>query len=125
MRNRRGPLTPDEQERLERFLEWRRAAGRVPGSRWRWIPYVAGALLLGVSIALGASFLIASLTGPPGLPRGRVAFPPEPGPVERATAAGSFMEDRVSEPPRAPAEPERAPVLPERPSVGERPRDRE
>ena len=125
MRNRRGPLTPDEQERLERFLEWRRAAGRVPGSRWRWIPYVAGALLLGVSIALGASFLIASLTGPPSLPRGRVVSPPEPGPVERATAARSFTESRVSEPPRAPAEPARAPVWPERPSVGERPRDRE
>ena len=78
MTNRKSPLTRDEEERLERFLQWRRVEGRVPRSRWRWIAYMAAPMLFGAIIALGVSFFIGALTAPPGLTRERVASPPEP-----------------------------------------------
>src|SRR6266508_1605690 len=64
----------EERERLERFLEWRRATGREPKlSRWRWLSYVAGIAVLGVIVLALAALLTGDLRGT----RERLANAPE------------------------------------------------
>ena len=61
MASRRDPAA-EERERLERFLEWRRAVGRERRpSRWRWLANVAGILVLGVIVAALSSLLAGDL----------------------------------------------------------------
>ena len=99
----------EERERLERFLEWRHATGREPGSfGWRWLSYVAGIVVLGVIVVALSALLTGDLRGT----RGRLANAPE---------------RLASESPSAPAQditPSAAPTsevsLPERPSPIER-----
>jgi hypothetical protein len=57
-----GDAASEDQERLERFLEWRRATGREPKlSAWRWLSYVAGIAVLGVIVVALAALLTGDL----------------------------------------------------------------
>ena len=100
-------MTPEEQERLERFLEWRRVEGRGPRSHWRRVAWIGGTVGLGVTLALGAPLLIAPL-------------PPDVATSERerlATHQSSAPRERPAGPGPAPASP--APASSESALVGE------
>jgi hypothetical protein len=110
-----GDAASEDQERLERFLEWRRATGREPKlSAWRWLSYVAGIAVLGVIVVA----LAALLTGDLRATRERLANAPE-----RLADAGGQSPGAPAQVRAAPAPditPPSAPTsdvsLPERPS---------
>jgi len=92
MANRGSALTPDEQARLDRFLEWRRVEGRERRPRWRLLAYMTAPMLIGAIIALGVSFYIGALTLPPGLTRGGVVALPGPVTADRTPGARSVSD---------------------------------
>src|SRR6185312_5274993 len=113
---------PDERERLERFLAWRRTerkARETPAqevSRGRLLPYVAAVSWLGLAILTGA--VITTVAAGRGT-RPRVTTAAQPGPITRPVGPTfSTPEQRIlsAEPASTPSlmpavRPERVPTL--------------
>ena len=83
MTDRQDEFSPEDNERLKRYREWRRTQARRRATRrWRWIRHLSMVVVLGLIVGALVTWLTVLRD-----PRGRVASEPQGGPSRRRGGA--------------------------------------